>query len=111
MVRRLRAGFAMLLMTLLLPLQGYGAMPSCSEPAPAGMGATAPAAQDHCTRAKTATHQHNCTHGCCSAAMALTTMRFIAPRCSAAEITCSTIAHAPEGVLERLDRPPRFILA
>jgi hypothetical protein len=111
MVRRLRAGFAMLLMALLLPLQGYGAMSTCSEPAPAGVSAVAPVAQDHCTRAKTAAHQHNCSHGCCSAAMALTAARFIAPRSSGAEITCSTIAHAPEGVLERLDRPPRFALA
>ena len=101
----------MLLMALLLPLQGYGAMPACSEPAPTGMRATAPTAQDHCARSKTVAHQHNCTHGCCSAAMGLTALRFIAPRSGAAEITCSTLAHAPEGVLERLDRPPRLVLA
>jgi hypothetical protein len=100
-----------MLIALLLPLQGYGAMPTCSERVPTTIRATASAVQHHCIRAKTATHQHNCSHGCCSAAMALTAARFIAPRSSAAEITCSAIALAPEGALERLDRPPRFVLA
>lgn len=109
MVRKIRVGFAMLI-ALLLPLQGYGAMPKCSERVPTGIRADASAVQHHCARAKTATHQHNCTHDCCSVAMALTAARFIAPRSSASDITCSAIALAPEGALERLDRPPRFVL-
>jgi hypothetical protein len=100
-----------MLIALLLPLQGYGAMPICSERVPTGISADASAVQHHCTRAKTATHQHNCTHGCCSVAMALTAAGFAAPRSSAAEITCSAIALAPAGALERLDRPPRLGLA
>ena len=99
-----------MLIALLLPLQGYGAMPKCSERVPTGIRADASAVQHHCARAKTATHQHNCTHDCCSVAMALTAARFIAPRSSASDITCSAIALAPEGALERLDRPPRFVL-
>jgi hypothetical protein len=110
MVCKIRAGFAMLIV-LLLPLQGYAAMPTCSERVPANVRAAASAVQHHCTPAKTAAHQHNCSHGCCGAAMALTAARFIAPRSSAAEITCSAIAYAPEGALERLDRPPRFVPA
>ncbi len=106
-LRGLRAGFSMLFMVLLLPLQGHGAMPACNEAASADTRAAAPAAQDHCA----ASHQHHCNHGCCSAAMALTTARFGAPRSPAAEIPCSAVAHAPEGALERLDRPPRFVPA
>jgi hypothetical protein len=109
MVRKTRVGFAMLI-ALLLPLQGYGALRPCSEPVPTGISAAAVAVQHPCTHAKTATHQHNCTHDCCSVAMALTAARFIAPRRSVSDITCSALALAPEGALERLDRPPRFVL-
>jgi hypothetical protein len=110
MVRKIRVGFAVLI-ALLLPLQGHGAAPTCNDRAPIGISAPAVAVQHPCTHAKTATHQHNCTHGCCSVAMALTAARFIAPRCSGSEITRSALALAPEGALERLDRPPRFVLA
>jgi hypothetical protein len=100
-----------MLIALLLPLQGYGAMPTCSEQVPTHTIADASAVQHDCSHAKAATHQHNCSHGCCSVAMALTAARFVAPRPSAAQITCSPMALAPEGALERLDRPPRFVLA
>ncbi len=110
MVCKIRVGFAVLI-ALLLPLQGYGAMPTCSERVAPVISAAASAMQHQCTHAKTATHQHNCTHACCGVAMALTAARFVAPRPGAAKITCSAIALAPEGALERLDRPPRFVLA
>ena len=99
-------GFAMLL--ALIPLQGYGAMPACSERVPEAISA---AVRHHCTGATTATHQHNCTHGCCSAAMALTAAHFIPPHSGAAIMTSAAIVLAPEGALERLDRPPRFVPA
>lgn len=103
-------GFAMLL-ALLLPLQGYGALPTCGEPVPMAISAATPAVRHHCDRATTATHQHICTHGCCSAAMALTAALIIPPRSGAALMSSAAIALAPEGALERLDRPPRFIPA
>jgi hypothetical protein len=110
MACKIRLGIA-LLIALLLPLQGYGAMPTCGERVPANIRAAASAVQHHCTRAATATQQHKCSQGCCSAAMTLTAARFIAPRPGAAKITSCTTALAPEGSLERLDRPPRFVLA
>jgi hypothetical protein len=99
-----------MLIALLLPLQGYAAMSTCSERVPSDIRAGASAVQRHCTGAKAATHSHHCTHDCCSVAMALTAARFVAPRSSAAKMTCSAITLAPKGALERLDRPPRFVL-
>jgi hypothetical protein len=100
----LRAGFA-LLFALMLPLQGYAAMPVCREAAVASV-----APQTHCAGAP-AVHHHNCDNCCCGAAIALASADFIAPRPSAPDISEAALLPAPAVALDRLDRPPRFIPA
>ena len=102
--RGLRTGFA-LLFALMLPLQGYAAMPVCRE------GAVASAAtQSHCAGAP-AVHHHNCDNCCCGAAMMLASAEFIAPPPAAPGIAEAALWPAPAVALDRLDRPPRFIPA
>ena len=100
-----------MLIALLLPLQGFGGMAPCNERVSTSISAAAPAVQHSCAHANMAIHQHNCSHACCGAAMVLTAATFIAPRHRPAEITSAGVEPAPDGAVERLDRPPRFIPA
>ena len=122
---KLRMGFAMLV-ALLLPLQGYAAMPVCTTGAAAApmQAAAAPmhaaetpmhagaatAAGHDCAGANTV-HRHGCNQCCCGAAIVLAPVDFIAPHFGVPEIASAPIAPSPEGALDRLDRPPRFVLA
>jgi hypothetical protein len=107
--RSLRAGFA-LLFALMLPLQGYAAMPVCRE---ASAADSAP--QAHCAGAPALqhpkVHRHNCDNCCCGAAMALTAADFIAPMLTAPDISGTALWPPPTAAIDRLDRPPRFIPA
>src|ERR1700686_4401097 len=94
-----RAGFA-LLFALLLPLQGYAAMPDCPRPERAAAAATAPL---HCAGGA-AIHRHGCGN-CCGAAIALTPVHFIAPLLPAPQISVAAPGFPPQGLLDRLDRP------
>jgi hypothetical protein len=112
--RSLRAGFA-LLFALLLPLQGYAAMPACREAAvatsvPQAHCAGAPAVH-RATLDHTILHHHNCDNCCCGAAMVLTADDFIAPRLTAPDISDTALWPPPAVAIDRLDRPPRFIPA
>jgi hypothetical protein len=100
----LRAGFA-LLFALMLPLQGYSAMPVCRD---SSVASSAP--QTHCAGSP-AVHHRTCDNCCCGAAMALTPADFIAPRLTAPDISDASLWPAPLVALDRLDRPPRFIPA
>jgi hypothetical protein len=102
--RSLRAGFA-LLFALMLPLQGYMAMPACRE---ASVATAAP--QTHCAGAP-AVHHHHCDNCCCGTAMALTAADFIAPLLTAPDISDAALWPPPTAAIDRLDRPPRFIPA
>jgi hypothetical protein len=113
--RSLRFGFAMLL-ALLLPLQGYAAMPACGQHDPAnssvaGMTA-ASTAHHHCERGTAAgdLHYHNghCDNCCCGVAIAATSVQWIAPLLSAPEISQVILWFPPTVTLDRLDRPPRY---
>lgn len=98
-------GFA-LLFALLLPLRGFAALPACGH-----AEAAAQAAQHHCGHAPAADHHPNCGDCCGAAAMALTPIRWAAPRPTPPEITLAALGFPPAGILDRLDRPPRLILA
>jgi hypothetical protein len=108
-----------LLLALILPLQGYAAMPACGQPDPANSSAdsataaaaTATASQAHCTRGPAATHHHSCGNCCCGNAIALTSVHRIAPLLTAPAIAMAVLGSPPEITLDRLDRPPRFIPA
>jgi hypothetical protein len=108
--RTLRAAFA-LLFTLMLPLQGYAAMPSCGPHDPANSSAAstadAPPAATHCARAPAA-HHHACGQCCCGAAIVPTPAHWIAPRLIAPEISLAALWPPPTVALDRLDRPPRL---
>jgi hypothetical protein len=118
--RTLHVGFALLLI-LLLPLQGYAAMPSCGQldhtksSAENSLAAPLPALQHtmqhHCTRGSTAMHHHGCGNCCCGAAIALLAAHWIAPLMAAPGIFAAVLGSPPAVTLDRLDRPPRFILA
>jgi hypothetical protein len=58
-----------------------------------------------------ATHHHHCDNCCSGAAIALTPIRWIAPLLSAPEISRTVLWSPPTVAVDRLDRPPRFILA
>jgi hypothetical protein len=121
--RTLHVGFALLL-TLLLPLQGYAAMPSCGpldhtnsstdSSTEKSLAATSPALQHsmqhHCARGSAATHHHGCGNCCCGAAIALLAAHWIAPLLTAPGISVAVPGSPPTVTLDRLDRPPRFIL-
>jgi hypothetical protein len=109
--RTLRVGFA-LLFALMLPLQGYAAMPDCGQPGhairyPAHMAAHHSAAP-HCTQEPAASHHSGCGDCCCAIAIALAPIGWAAPRLSAPEISDTLIWSPPAVALDRLDRPPRF---
>ena len=107
----LRAGFALLL-TLLLPLQGYAAMPACGQHDQTALSAANTAAsqaiQHHCAPESTLSHHHSCDNGCCGAAIALTSVRWSAPLQSASQISNAVFWSPPTVTLDRLDRPPRI---
>jgi hypothetical protein len=103
--RTLRAGFA-LLVALMLPLQGYTAMPDCGHSV-----AASPTARAHCTGGPTSTHRQGCGTCCCTAAIALTAVDWIAPRRIAPEVSLALLWSPPTVTLDRLERPPRFIPA
>jgi hypothetical protein len=107
--RSLRAGFAVLF-ALMLPLQGYAAMPACRE---AAVATSVP--QSHCAGAPAVhhatLHHHNCDNCCCGAAMVLTADDFIAPLLTAPDISDTALWPPPAVAIDRLDRPPRFIPA
>ena len=116
----LRLGFALLL-TLMLPLQGYAAMPACAQhdgsnssaagAPPAGTGvAASPTGQHHCQHASTAS-RHRCDNCCCGAAIALTPTQWIAPLLSAPQVSSTPLWSPPMVALDRLDRPPRSLPA
>jgi hypothetical protein len=104
--RTLRAGLALLFM-LMLPLQGFAAMPACGH-----HEAASPASQHHCDGAPGAAHHPSCGDCCGCAAVALSFMHFTAPPpAMAPEIAVAKLRSPPVGILDRLDRPPRCILA
>jgi hypothetical protein len=118
--RTLRFGFALLL-ALLLPLQGYAAMPACGQhdQAHSGVAGMTASAHHHCEHGTTAGdlhahtgHAHNghCDHCCCGLAIAASSDRWIAPRLAAPEISHVNLWFPPTVTLDRLDRPPRPIL-
>jgi hypothetical protein len=116
--RTLRFGFAMLL-ALLLPLQGYAAMPACAQHDQANSGVAdmiaSATAHHHCVQGSTAGNGHSgnshCNNGCCGVAIAATSSQWIAPLPSAPGISHVILWFPPTVTLDRLDRPPRHIPA
>jgi hypothetical protein len=94
-----------LLLALLLPLQGYAAMPAC------GHQTASPVSQHHCDRSPAAAHHPSCGDCCGCAAPALTSVNWSAPRPPVPEFAVAEPGFPPAGILDRLDRPPRLILA
>jgi len=107
--RTLKVVFALFL-ALTLPLQGYAASANCGPPS-AHAGALAAAPSSHCGNGPDVRHHHDCGNGCCLAAIALTPARWIVPRSAAPEIAGRLIWPPPAVSLDRLDRPPRTLLA
>jgi hypothetical protein len=103
--RTLRLGFA-LLFALMLPLQGYAAMPNCGRPDHA-VQYSDHAATHHCTRERAAAHHPGCGDCCCAVAMAPTPVNWTPPRLAAPEISGTLMWSPPTVALDRLDRPPR----
>jgi hypothetical protein len=102
--RTIKAAVA-LLFVLLLPLRGMAMMPACGH---SDAGPSAP--QHHCDRAPAA-HHTSCGDCCGGTAIALTPIRWTAPRPTAPETAVAAPGSSPTGIIDRLDRPPRLILA
>jgi hypothetical protein len=113
-LNRIQFGVLVMLLALLLPLQGYAAMPDCGHFDAKESGAAAltasPAGAQHCAGAPGAIHHHGCGNCCCTAAIMLTPVRFTAPALAARQISAALSWSPPTVALDRLDRPPRFIL-
>jgi len=103
--RTFRAAVA-LLFALMLPLRGIAMMPACAHP-----DAASPAPQHHCDRAPAAAHHTSCGDCCGCTAVTLSSIRWTAPRPTAPEIAVAPPRSPPAGILDRLDRPPRLLLA
>jgi hypothetical protein len=95
-----------LLFALLLPLRGIAMMPACGHPE-----AASAAPQHHCDRAPASVHHTSCGDCCGCTAVTLTSIRWTAQRPTAPEIAVAPPGSPPAGILDRLDRPPRLILA
>jgi hypothetical protein len=104
-LNRKLCGRIALLFALLLPLQGLVALPACAAHAAAGS-----TAHGHCAPELAPTHHHACGSCCCAAASALPPAQWIPPYRTAAVISAAVVHSPPAVALDRLDRPPRFIL-
>jgi hypothetical protein len=110
--RTLRIGFALLL-ALMLPLQGYAAMPACAQHDPSSGAASTTGsqpAQHHCEHGRTQS-LHRCDNCCCGIGIALTPAQWTAPLPVADRVADAVLGTPPVVALDRLDRPPRFIPA
>jgi len=110
--RTFRIGLALLL-TLMLPLQGYAAMPRCAQHDQSATSAAAlaasPVGQHHCEHG-TVSH-HHCDNCCCGVAIALTPTPWTPPLPSAPQAAGAAPESSPITRLDRLDRPPRSLIA
>jgi hypothetical protein len=96
-----------LLLALMLPLQGFAASWGCGS-----FEAATAATQQHCTQGSGAAQQHhNCGASCCSAAIVLTPLCWVAPHSTRPQAAMPIAGSQPSVILDRLDRPPRFVLA
>jgi hypothetical protein len=94
-----------LLIAMLLPLQGVAAPQLCAAGAAAGLTMHA-----HCAPELKVGQHHGCGNCCCAAAIAPMPQHVVAPRKTPAPISVTVLSSAPDVTVDRLDRPPRFIL-
>jgi hypothetical protein len=71
----------------------------------------AAAQRSHYAGARAAIHHNHCGDCCGGTAIALTPEQWMAPRLAAPEISRAALWFPPTVAADRLDRPPRFILA
>jgi hypothetical protein len=98
-----------LLLALIMPLQGFASAWSCEAlgPAPAAGHATA---LQHCAHdAGAAQLHHHCGTCCCAAAISVMPMVWLPPRPANSSALLPVRSSPPAIVLDRLDRPPRFV--
>jgi hypothetical protein len=106
-IRALRIAFAWA--WLMLPLQGFAYAPACEQGAGASQSYQASHASPHHCAGESIVIRHHVCGDCCSLAVSLTSVPWISPRLTPPESSMTTLGSAPKGLLERLDRPPRFI--
>jgi hypothetical protein len=99
-----------LLLALIMPLQGFASAWSCGSfdaaPAAAAAAATAP---QHCAQDGSAPQHHHCGTCCCAAAIAVTPVLWVPPRLANPGALLALRCSPPAVILDRLDRPPRFV--
>jgi hypothetical protein len=97
-----------LLAAVMLPLQGFASAFGCGPFAAA-------VSSEHCNHAAehaAGTSQHHDCGTCCSvAALSAAPLLWAAPRLTSPKLFLPLFWSPPAVVLDRLDRPPRFILA
>jgi hypothetical protein len=102
-----------LLLSLLLPLQGFAAVSGCA-PRPAAQHGQqqTPMAHEHCAAHaspdSTTPHHPSCSD-CCMAAVATTPPQWTPPRCETLHPSLPEIRTPLKISLDRLDRPPRTL--
>jgi hypothetical protein len=90
--RRARFKLAILLV-LMLPVQSLSAMSVCGS--------------HHCDPVSVTPLHHSCGT-CCAVGIAAAPLRWAAPRLPMPEVSSVTLLPAPNAILDRLDRPPRY---
>jgi hypothetical protein len=93
-----------LLLALIMPLQGFASAWSC------GLFDAAPAtAPQHCAQDGAAQQHHHCGTCCCAAAIAVMPVLWAPPRPANPGALLPLSRSPPAIILDRLDRPPRFV--
>jgi hypothetical protein len=106
-----------LLLALIMPLQGFASALSCKafDPAPATGSA---AALQHCAHdadagaglgAGAVQLHHHCGTCCCAAAISVMPVVWVPPPPAISSALLPGRSSPPAIVLDRLDRPPRFV--
>jgi hypothetical protein len=100
-----------LLLALLLPLQAFAALPNCAgaDPHQGWHTAQSPSA-DHCDHAHPGAAHHDCGTCCSVAAAGHPLELWAAPPLTPPQPPAARIASPPSVAIDRLDRPPRFVL-
>jgi hypothetical protein len=97
-----------LLVAVMLPLQGFASASGCG---PLGVVSST----EHCDHASGhaagAAQHHECGTCCSVAALSAAPLWWAAPRLTSPKLFLPLFWSPPAVVLDRLDRPPRFILA
>jgi len=102
----------LLLLSWLLPLQGFAAVSGCAQQPAAHHDHSAQMAHEHCAghaSLDSTAHHHASCSDCCMAAVSTPTPQWAPPRGETLHVSLPEIRTPLKICLDRLDRPPRTL--